>query len=102
MSRNGERSARRAARPYLRRPGHNARRSAVAERCSSRYTSCAASRTLALAHGFGSFGAALRPWLHVVLDELVREGGGEETLVLVLLLMVVAILGVYTLYRDDA
>jgi hypothetical protein len=28
--------------------------------------------------------------------------GGEDLLVLVLLLMVVAILGVYTLYRDDA
>ena len=44
----------------------------------------------------------MRPWLHVVLDELVREGGGKDTLVLVLLLMVVAIIGVFTLYRDDA
>ena len=44
----------------------------------------------------------MRPRLRAVSDELVREGGGEDTLVLLLLLMVVAILGVYTLYRDDA
>ncbi len=45
----------------------------------------------------------MRSWLRAVLDELVREGGGEDTrMLLMLLLAVLAIAGVYTLYRDDA
>ncbi len=58
---------------------------------------------LSLAHGFASDGASLRSWLRAVLDELVREWGGEDTrMLLMMLLAVLAIAGVYTLYRDDA
>jgi hypothetical protein len=45
----------------------------------------------------------LRSWLRAVLDELVREQGGEDMrMLLMLLLAVLAIAGVYTLYHDDA
>ncbi len=45
----------------------------------------------------------MRSWLRAVLDELVREQGGEDTLMLLMMLLaVLAIAGVYTLYRDDA
>ncbi len=49
--------------------------------------------------GFASDDPSLRPRLRAVLDELVREA--VRIRLLVLLLMVVAIPGVYTLYHDD-